>query len=567
MARDPRDTSAAEPDGGNLHVRIQGGPGLGNRPGLLNRTLTARTARTAGRAWARGMVPGMLVLIVSACATHEHSHEDHGAQPREAAVERPTIAVTRWTDRSELFMEYPALVAGESGRFAIHVTDLSDFLPLTAGEAVVLLRGENGIMEEFRGGISRPGIFGADVRPTSAGVFAMSLRVESPDLKDVHELGSVTVHGSGALFPSDAEEAGEGITFLKEQQWTLEFRTEAVVERNLQPSLLVPGSVRPRAGGDAVLSAPVSGRVDPLSGVPVPGARVRAGSVIARIVPRSDAIRDEAGLRAALVDAEQRFELARQERDRAERLVASRAVPARRLSEAEAALTASKAGLDAATQRIDQLALLSQSGEPARGDHGFVIRAPFDGVVAEVRIVGGASIEEGDPLLRVVDDDMVHVVGAVPESRVDMLKTLGAAEFVIDDGRERAPVPLGRAIAVGSVVEPDTRTVDVRYELDNRNMKIPVGRGVRLRLFVGDPERRPAVPASAIVDDGGRPVVFVQAGGESFERRDVRLGSREGNYVHVLEGIETGERVVSRGAYLIRLAAMSSSIPAHGHVH
>ena len=62
-------------------------------------------------------------------------------------------------------------------------------------------------------------------------------------------------------------------------------------------------------------------------------------------------------------------------------------------------------------------------------------------------------------------------------------------------------------------------------------------------------------------------MVFVQTGGESFERRPVRLGSHADGYVHVLEGVEPGERVVHRGAYLVRLAAMSTQIPAHGHVH
>ncbi len=76
-----------------------------------------------------------------------------------------------------------------------------------------------------------------------------------------------------------------------------------------------------------------------------------------------------------------------------------------------------------------------------------------------------------------------------------------------------------------------------------------------------------AIPESAIVEDGGRPVAFVQTGGESFERRPLRLGNRAAGVVHVLEGIEPGERVVHRGAYLVRLAAMSSSVPAHGHVH
>ena len=213
---------------------------------------------------------------------------------------------------------------------------------------------------------------------------------------------------------------------------------------------------------------------------------------------------------------------------------------------------------------MNRLDVLSRSGEPVRGDDWFAIRAPFDGVVAEVRFASGASVEEGDFLLRLVDTDRVHVVGAVPESRVRTLRTVGNAELLRDG---QPPVSLGRAVAIGGVVEPTARTVEVRYALDNRGLRLPVGHGIRVRLFVGEAEARPAVPESAIVDDGGRPVVFVQTGGESFERRPVRLGSREGGYVHALEGVEPGERVVSRGAYLIRLAAMSTQIPAHGHVH
>jgi multidrug efflux pump subunit AcrA (membrane-fusion protein) len=77
----------------------------------------------------------------------------------------------------------------------------------------------------------------------------------------------------------------------------------------------------------------------------------------------------------------------------------------------------------------------------------------------------------------------------------------------------------------------------------------------------------PVIPASAIVDDAGRPIVFVQTEGESFERRPVSLGAREGELVQVTSGVKPGEHVVTRGAYLVRLASLSTSVPAHGHVH
>ena len=76
-----------------------------------------------------------------------------------------------------------------------------------------------------------------------------------------------------------------------------------------------------------------------------------------------------------------------------------------------------------------------------------------------------------------------------------------------------------------------------------------------------------AVPESAIVDDAGQPVVFVQVGGESFERRAVQLGNRGSGLVQILGDVSPGERVVVSGAPLIRLASLSLQVPAHGHTH
>ncbi len=75
------------------------------------------------------------------------------------------------------------------------------------------------------------------------------------------------------------------------------------------------------------------------------------------------------------------------------------------------------------------------------------------------------------------------------------------------------------------------------------------------------------MPSSAIFDDGGQEVVYVMIGGETFQRRIVRLGIREADWVQVLSGVEPGERVVSRGAYLLRLASAAPLEAGHGHAH
>src|SRR3990172_6532327 len=85
--------------------------------------------------------------------------------PAQTAAEPETIAVTNWTERTELFMEYPPLVQDAPGRFAVHLTDLRSFRPLTAGRVTVELRPASGRPETFEAaGPSRPGIFGVDVK-------------------------------------------------------------------------------------------------------------------------------------------------------------------------------------------------------------------------------------------------------------------------------------------------------------------------------------------------------------------------------------------------------------------
>jgi RND family efflux transporter MFP subunit len=383
-------------------------------------------------------------------------------------------------------------------------------------------------------------------------------------VQDVHELGPVTVHATGERLIGADDRKGEAISFLKEQQWTLEFGTAPAEVRRLRQSLVVPAVVRPRPGGEAILAAPVPGRIDPASTVPVPGTMVRAGEVVARIIPRSDDLRDAAALRAALVEAEQDHGLAVRERDRAERLVEAEALPARRLDEARAALAAAESRLSAAKERWSRFEAVSQSGAGGLAGDAFAVRAPFGGVVSEVGFAPGATVEENEVLARVVDPDRVHVVGAVPETSASELGDVEGGELTLGGD---SPIALSRPLSVGRVVEPVARTTEVRFALDNRSTRLPVGRSARLRLFVGAEVSGTAIPESAIVDDAGRPVAFVQTAGESFERRPVRLGAREGGWVLVLEGVEPGERVVSRGAYLVRLSAMSTQIPAHGHVH
>ena len=131
----------------------------------------------------------------------------------------------------------------------------------------------------------------------------------------------------------------------------------------------------------------------------------------------------------------------------------------------------------------------------------------------------------------------------------------------------RIALPAGPLVSVGKVLDPQSRTLPITFAFDNRTLGLPVGQAAFLHLLMETTQPRPVVPAAAIVDDAGRPIVFVQREGETFERRAVTLGPRSGDVVQITEGLKPGERVVTKGAYLVRLASLSTSVPAHGHVH
>ena len=485
------------------------------------------------------------------------------------AVEQ--VVVTRWTDSTELFMEHAPLRAGVGSRFAIHLTELTSFEPLLEGRVAVRLDYGGGRVEEFAAdGPSRPGIFGVDVIPSRSGTPEMSILVQSSSLEDVHRLGVSLVRGpqdgAGQLGSGPEEEpAGGRITYLKEQQWILDFATQLVGVRSIQESLLVPATIEPHSGGRVVVTAPVSGRLLPSVRLPALGALVKHGEQLGAIVPFWSGPSDRSSLQLSLDETAVAVDSATRDRQRLERLLAVGAVPARRVDEAKARELVAVAKKRAAEERMSYYEATRRDAPHSESQYSFSIRSHLAGVVTALQVTNGAHVEEGDVLLEVAAIDSVHVSGAIPESQSSVLRGLKGAEIQLP-GSEVA-LPVGKLVSIARVVDPATRTLKATYLVDNRRHQLAIGQSMFLRLFTSESVAAPTVPSSALIEDSGRTLVYVQVGGESFEDRPVTVGNRQGEHVQITAGLREGDRVVTRGAYLLRLASMSPQAPAHGHVH
>jgi multidrug efflux pump subunit AcrA (membrane-fusion protein) len=96
---------------------------------------------------------------------------------------------------------------------------------------------------------------------------------------------------------------------------------------------------------------------------------------------------------------------------------------------------------------------------------------------------------------------------------------------------------------------------------------MPQGSFTKVQIEVGNKAPGLLVPESALLEDYGSYSVIVELSGESFERRPVILGRRNGEQVEIKRGLDEGEIVVTKGAYQVKMASMSGQTPAHGHAH
>jgi RND family efflux transporter MFP subunit len=491
--------------------------------------------------------------------------------PEPAAADARSLNVTGWTDKTELYMEYPPLVAGRRALFAVHLTRLADFMALTAGRPRIELTPEKGGAPSRLDGQepSRPGVFRVEGILPAAGRYRWSLTVDAPGLSDRHELGAISIFADERAANADADsrpaEDPAAIAYLKEQQWTGEFATAQAQEVELRNATRVPAAIEPLSGGEAIVSAPAPGRfmVDALISI---GATVRAGQALGRLEPRLAGGEDRSTLVSAVAEAQAAGDAARAELTRAERLLAERAVPARRVEEARRAVTVANARLHAAEARLAQRDETLRTGGGAASGNSFVLRAPIAGRVTEVSATPGASYEEGAALFKIVRTDRVELKVQIPAADAAVSRDIAALALEIP-GRDDPLQLQFHHVHDPGVIDPVTRALPVQFEVENPGGQLLIGQAGTAVLYQRQRQRVPAVPKAAVLLEAGRPYVFVQVSGERFSRRYVEIAARDGDFIGVTQGLKTGDRVVTRGAYDIQLASAAKGLPAEGHVH
>lgn len=334
----------------------------------------------------------------------------------------------------------------------------------------------------------------------------------------------------------------------------LRVTTRPAESRPAADTVTVLGELRVNEERYAEIGTSVPARV--VRALVAPGDLVQAGQ------PLVELDSPEVGLaRGALLTAEARLGLAEKTVERRRGLAAEQIVPAREMQASEAELAEAKAQQRAAKESL--AALGASRGAGSR----FTLTSPIAGTVIDRTALRGRMVDAERPLFIIGELSQLWLVAHAFER--DALRMKSGATARVSFPALPGQSATGTVTRLGSRVDPTSRTVDVRIEIDNPSGILRPGMSASALVPLGDKaETIIAVPVEAIQRQSQGWCVFVPQDEEGvFEVREVGRGRDLGAEVEIVSGLRAGERVVVDGAFLLKAEADKARGGGEGEHH
>ena len=266
------------------------------------------------------------------------------------------------------------------------------------------------------------------------------------------------------------------------------------------------------------------------------------------------------------------MKLSEQAAERARSLVAAQALAQKELElriaeqrEAQSELEAHVASMNAVASKLrrfgmkeDQFLILSSETSTLTS-----VKATQSGVILDFQIAPGEVLTADQEVMTIADLGHVWTIASVYERDLGRVKTGQTAEifFVGFPGQRLS----GRITQVDQRLDAETRTAKVRVELDNPAQKLKLEMFGTVRLPTQDPRVVPAIPETALQQVDGKDSVFIQTKSSEFQKRDVELGHKADGWVEVVNGLKSGERVVTQGSFYLKSTLLKDTLKEDQH--
>ena len=488
------------------------------------------------------------ILLVSCNQTTEQTDDAHAHEAK--------LQLTAYSNNMELFAESDPFAVGQNSGILAHFTWLENFKPLESGDVTVSLIVERKGVKQTLSQPVRPGIYKFEIQPRVSGAAKIIFDINSEKGKSQIIVSNIMVYNN----IHDAEHAAEDIVvsetnatvFTKEQSWKIDFATELPKIEPFGQVIKTTARVQSAQGDEVLISAKTNGIVIYKADNILEGKSVSGGQVLFSIYGSGLANNNSA---VRFLEAQNNFAKAESDYKRIKELAQDQIVSQKELLEAKNRFDNAKAIYDNLNKNF------SSSGQK--------VTSTMKGFVKQVLVKNGQYVEAGQPMAIISQNKTLLLRAEVQSKFASVLDKIRSANIhTIYNNQTYSLEELnGKVVSYGRNTNDDNYLIPLNIQIDNNGQFVPGG-FVELFLKTLTNTKALIVPNSALLEEQGNFFVFVQVHPELFEKREVNTGASDGLKTEIRKGLSPEERIITKGAILVKLAQATGTLDAHsGHVH
>ena len=361
-----------------------------------------------------------------------------------------------------------------------------------------------------------------------------------------HEHETAEEH-AGHNHESKATKHSDEIISPKAQAAKTTFEVREIQPASFNQVVKTTGQVLAAPGDEAVIVATSNGVVSFSSNKLTEGTKVQKGQSLFQISSKDIAEGDY------YTKVKATYEAAKASYDRAEALVKDKIISQKEFESTKLEFENAKTAYNAVSNN--------------KTAKGVSVNAPINGHMKNILVKEGEYITVGQPLATVSQNQRLVLRAEVSQRYYNAMQSVKSANFKTPyDNKVYSLEDLnGRLLSFGKTSNENSFFIPVSFEFDNKGEVIP-GSFVEVYLISSPIENTLSIPVSALTNEMGIYYVYVQIDEEGYRKQEVALGANNGKEVQIIKGLHPGDRVVTQGAYQVKMASASGAIP-HGHSH
>ena len=465
-----------------------------------------------------------------------------------------SLQLTAYNNDFEVYAEVTPLAKDKASDVVAHFTWLKNFKPLEEGTITATLTTGNEKISQTLNAPTHQGVYKFRLTPTSAGQGHITFDIQTKSGSSQLTSPNVTVYTDVHEAKHKAIEAkatsSNGVVFTKEMSWKVNFSTDSCRMEPFGQVIRTMAQVLPAQGDEHIVVAKAGGIVTLTGGGLTEGKAVKAGQALVTI--ESSKMADN-NLKVRYQEAETAYRLAKAEYERKQSLAADRIV-------SESDLQKARSEYERAEANYRNLNSNFSSGRQTA-------TTTIGGFIKQLHIVSGQYVEVGQPLVTITQNRNLLIRAEIQPRYYATLGNIVNATIKHGLTKQSLEELGGRLVSYGKTVDTTTPLIPITFEIQNKSDFLP---GSFVEMFIRTRGARPTitVPAISLIEEMGNYFVYVQLTPEYFEKREVTIGQTDGIRTEILSGLNGTERVVTRGATLVKITQSSGHLDAEsGHQH